>query len=145
MAQGPARVQGQVVIMQASSNRITTIEQLYATAGAMSAPVLIHVDGAVEWGNPSFIHRFGVNEDAMVGVRVREMLWCLGFHEAVAGMIGENIPFSRCVMPAHNPNDPDLYLKQVCLTMQPDGRRRMMLVLADEFDPDPQEFEIGDN
>jgi len=131
--------------MQSIHNRVNTIEQLYATAGAMAAPVLIHVDGAVEWGNPSFIQRFSVNEEAMVGVRVREMLWCLGLPEAVAGMVSENVPFGRCVVPALNPNDPDLYLHQTCLTMQPDGRKRMMLVLGDEFDPDPEDFEIGDN
>jgi len=131
--------------MQTSTHRVTTIEQLYATAGAMAMPVLIHVDGAVEWGNRPFIRRFNVNEEMMVGVRVKELLWCLGLGEAVAGMVCEGIPFERCAVPGLDPGEATLFLKQTCLTMQPDGRKRMMLVLADEFDQDAEDISIGDN
>jgi hypothetical protein len=131
--------------MQASSSRVTTIEQLYATAGGMTAPVLLHVDGKVEWGNRSFLQRFGVNDDVLSGAKVRDLLWCLGLNESVAGMISEGAIFHHCEIPPQNPNDSRLFLKQARLTMQPDGRKRMMLVLADEFDPPTEDLLIGDN
>jgi hypothetical protein len=122
--------------MQTTVSRITSIEQLYAKVGAMKAPVLIHVDGAVEWGNRSFLRRFEVNEEALGTVKVKELLWCLGIIEPIAGMISEGAIFHRCEMPAANRIDSTLFLKQFCLTTQQDGRKRMMLVLADEFDPE---------
>jgi hypothetical protein len=131
--------------MHTSTHLVTTIEQLYATAGAMATPVLIHVDGGVEWGNRSFVQRFNVNDDMLAGVRVKELLWCLGIGEAVAGMVAEGLAFNRCAIPALDDKDATLFLKQVCLTMQPDGRKRMMLVLADEFDQDAEDIAIGDN
>ena len=131
--------------MQINSSRVNTIEQLYATAGSMSAPVLIHVDGNVEWGNPSFIHRFGVNEESLSSVRVRELLWCLGINEAVAGMISEGAMFQHIEIPSLNQRESTLILKQQRLTMQPDGRQRLMLVMADEFDPATDEITIGGN
>jgi len=131
--------------MQINPSRVTTIEQLYATAGSMSAPVLIHVEGGVEWGNPSFIHRFGVNEDNLSQVRVRELLWCLGINEAISGMIAEGTIFQHIEIPGPNQRESTLILKQQRLTMQPDGRQRLMLVLADEFDPETDDIMIGDN
>jgi hypothetical protein len=131
--------------MQTSAGRMATIEQVYATAGAMSAPVLIHVDGAVEWVNRSFIGRFGVNEEAVSAVRVKDLLWCLGVVEPVAGMIAEGVTFHHCEMPPLQEGDGTLYLRQSCLSLQIDGRRRMMLVLADEFDPDVEELTLGAN
>jgi PAS domain-containing protein len=130
--------------MQVSASRVTTIEQLYATAGAMTAPVLLHVDGAIEWANRSFLQRFGVNEEALGGARVRDLLWCLGIPEAVAGMIAEGASFGHCIIPGENPKDSHLTIRQQGLTMQPDGRRRLMLVLADEFDPPTEGLTIGD-
>jgi hypothetical protein len=121
--------------MQTTASRMTSIEQLYDKVGAMKAPVLIHVDGAVEWANRSFLRRFDVNEEAVATVRVKELLWCLGIVEPVAGMISEGALFRHVEMPAANPADSSLYLKQICLATQQDGRKRMMLVLADEFDP----------
>ncbi len=130
--------------MQSSTDQITTIDQFYAKAGAMRAPVLIHVDGQVEWSNRSFDERFGVQGEAVAQTGIRELLWCLGILEPVAGMISEGLLFQHCEVPSANRGDSMLILRQLCLTMQPDGRKHMMLVLRDEFDEMPDIVRIGD-
>jgi hypothetical protein len=53
--------------------------------------------------------------------------------------------FHHCEVPGANPADGTLYLKQICLTTDPGGGKRMMLVLADEFDPEPVDITIGEH
>jgi hypothetical protein len=131
--------------MHSSQNRVTTMDQLYATASSMQAPVLIHIDGEIEWGNQSFGNRFGVKPEAAQRVKIRELLWCLGLAEPICGMIAESIPFRHCELPALNPGDSTTVLKHQALPMLSDGRKRMLLVLADEFDPEPADICIGGN
>ncbi len=131
--------------MQPSPTRVTSIEQLYASASAMAAPVIIHVDGVVDWGNRSFVERFRVADDALLTMRIRELLWCIGVPDAITGMIAEGLSFQNCTIPANDALDSMLVLKQICLTVQPDGRKHMMLILRDEFDDDDEEIQIGDH
>jgi hypothetical protein len=130
---------------QTSIKTTASIEQIYARVAEMDAPVLIHVDGRVEWGNRSFIQRFSINADMLPQVKIRELLWCLGIPEAVAGMIGEGVCFRHCEIPAADHIDGTLYLKQICLTKQDDGCQRMMLMMANEFDVEPSDFDIRAN
>jgi hypothetical protein len=121
------------------------MDQLYATASTMEAPVLIHVDGEIEWGNQSFATRFGLKPEAGSRIKVKEMLWCLGLLDAVCGMVAEGAVFHNCTLPSPNPGESAMVLKQQTLPMMSDGRKRMLLVLADEFDPAPADICIGDN
>lgn len=109
----------------------------------MTASVLIHEDGAVAWGNKSFLHRFSVNEEALGQVRIKDLLWCLGIPEAIAGMVSEGVAFQRCEIPGGNPIDCSLYLKHICLAGHSGGNKRMMLILSDEFDKEALEICIG--
>jgi len=131
--------------MHAISNRVTTMDQLYATASRIQAPVLIHVEGEVEWNNRSFTDRFGVKTDAASRIKVKELLWCLGVIDPVCGMVAEGTPFNHCELHSANPGDSVMLMTQQVLPMLSDGRKRMMVVLADEFDPEPMELCIGDN
>jgi hypothetical protein len=131
--------------MHSTENRVTTMDQLYATASSMEAPVLIHIDGEIEWGNRSFADRFGVKPEAGSRIKVKDLLWCLGVAEPICGMIAESIPFHHCELPSANPGDSTMMLKQQALPMLSDGRKRMLLVLADEFDPESADICIGDN
>ncbi len=131
--------------MQTVANRVTTMGQLYATAAKMAAPVLIHIDGVVEWGNRSFQERFGIRQEALGQIKINELLWVLGMMPAVSGMVSEGICFQHCQVPSANNTDSTMVLKQVALPTQLDGRKHMLLVLADEFDPEPAEICIGDH
>ena len=131
--------------MHATSNRVTTMDQLYATASRMQAPVLIHVDGEVEWNNRSFTDRFGIKTEAEAGIKVKELLWCLGVIDPICGMVAEGTTFSHCELPPAHVGESVMMLRQQPLPMLSDGRKRMMLVLADEFDPEPVDICIGDN
>ena len=122
--------------MHSTQNRVTTKDQLYATASSMQAPVLIHIDGEIEWGNRSFTDRYGVKPEAGAHIKVKELLWCLGVAEAICGMVAEGIPFHNCELPSPNPGESSMLLKHQVLPMLSDGRKRMLLVLADEFDPE---------
>ena len=126
--------------MHSPQHRVTTRDQLYDTASRMRAPVLIHVDGEIEWSNRSFSDRFGVKADAGARIRAKELLWCLGIPDAICGMVAEGVGFSRCSLPPFNPGDGATVLEHRDLPMLSDGRRRMMLVLADEFDPEPDDI-----
>jgi hypothetical protein len=131
--------------MHSTQNRVTTMDQLYATASSMQAPVLIHIDGEIEWGNGSFVNRFGVKPEAGARIKIKELLWCLGVIEPVCGMVAEGIAFQHCELPSANPGESTMMLKQQVLPMLSDGCKRMMLVLADEFDPEPADICNGDN
>ena len=131
--------------MQSLTDRVTTMDQLYSVAKSMQAPVLMLVDGTVEWSNRSFLERFAVRAEVMGKVEIKELLWCLGLPEAVAGMMAEGQVFERCPMPVPRHGENVLFLRHVRLPAHSDGRKRMMLVLGDEFDPEPAEICIGDN
>jgi hypothetical protein len=131
--------------MHATPNRVTTMDQLYATAASMEAPVLIHVAGEIEWGNQSFANRFGVKPEASARIKVKELLWCLGVSEAICGMIAEGIAFSHIELPSPNQGESTIRLKHQALPMLFEGRKGMLLVLADEFDPESADICIGDN
>jgi hypothetical protein len=122
--------------MHSSQDRVTTRDQLYDTASRMQAPVLIHIDGEIEWSNRSFSDRYGIKPDASARIKVKELLWCLGIPEAVCGMVAEGVGFTPCVLPSMNPGESAMLVAHRPLPMLSDGRRRMMLVLADEFDPE---------
>jgi len=126
--------------MHSTQNRVTTMDQLYATASSMQAPVLIHIDGEIEWGNRSFADRFGVKPEAGARIKVKELLWCLGVAEPICGMVAEGLAFHHCELPSPQAGESSLMLKHQLLPMLSDGRRRMLLVLADEFDPEPADI-----
>ena len=126
--------------MHSTQQRVTTRDQLYDTASRMQAPVLIHIDGEIEGSNRSFSDRYGVKPDASARIKVKELLWCLGIPESVCGMVAEGVGFSHCTLPSMNPGDSAIVVQHRHLPMLSDGRRRMMLVLADEFDPEPADI-----
>ena len=126
--------------MHSTQNRVTTKDQLFATASSMQAPVLIHIDGEIEWGNQSFTDRYGVKPEASARIKVKELLWCLGVTEPICGMVAEGLAFHHCELPSPNPGESSMLLKHQMLPMLSDGRKRMLLVLADEFDPEPADI-----
>jgi len=126
--------------MHSTQNRMTTMDQLYATASSMQAPVLIHIDGEIEWGNRSFADRFGVRPEAGARIKIKELLWCLGIAEPICGMVAEGVAFNNCELPSPQAGDSSLLLRHQMLPMLSDGRKRMLLVLADEFDPEAADF-----
>ena len=126
--------------MHSHHYRVTTRDQLYDTASQMQAPVLIHIDGEIEWSNRSFGDRFGVRPEASARIKIKELLWCIGVPEAVCGMVSEGVGFLPCSLPGANPGDSTILIAHRNLPMLSDGRRRMMLVLADEFDPEPADI-----
>jgi hypothetical protein len=121
------------------------MDQLYATASQMQAPVLIHVDGDFEWCNRSFSDRFGVKSEGNGRIKVKELLWCLGMTDPICGMVAEGALLHNCQMPPPNPSDSAILLTHKPLPMLSDGRKRMLLVLADEFDPEPADLCFADN
>ena len=131
--------------MHATPNRVTTMDQLYATAASMQAPVLIHIAGEIEWGNQSFANRFGVKPEASERIKIKELLWCLGVAESICGMIAEGIAFPNIELPSPNPGESAILMRHQALPMLCDGRKGMLLVMADEFDPDSADICIGDN
>jgi hypothetical protein len=132
-------------MQQTIPTRVTTMDQLYATAAKMQAPVLIHVDGVVEWCNRSFQERFGIKRESLGQIKIGELLWVLGILPAISGMVTEGLGFRHCAVPSANSSESTLMLKQVALPSQIDGRKHLLLVLADEFDPEPAEICIGDH
>ncbi len=66
---------------------------MYSSVEASPFPVLVHVDGFVEWGNPAFVNRFGINPATIKRLKVRELLWCLGIPDPLARIVAEGATF----------------------------------------------------
>jgi hypothetical protein len=123
----------------------STVEQNLSTIAALACPVLIHSDGAAEWGNEAFVERFGIKHAAIRHLKVRELLWCLGIQDPLAGMIAEGITFERCEIPPMAEADESIFIRQIALGNQMDGRQRRVLLITDEFEPVSGDVHLLDN
>ncbi len=106
--------------------------QTHAIIAAISCPLLIHGDGFVAWGNQAFSEEFGIRPTAVTSLKVRELLWCLGIQDPLAGMIAEGVTFDHWEIPPLNPALSVLYLRQVKLRDEGDCRQRFLLVISDD-------------
>ncbi len=69
------------------------MKKMYSSVQASPFPVLVHFDGYVEWGNPAFVNRFGINPANIKRLKVRELLWCLGIPDPLARIVAEGATF----------------------------------------------------
>jgi hypothetical protein len=88
---------------------------MLSTMAAISSPLLIHGDGIVAWANEAFAEQFGIRPTALKNLKVRELLWCVGIQDPLAGMIAEGVTFDHWEAPPLNPILSVLYLRQVQL------------------------------
>lgn len=105
--------------------------QMNSIIAAISCPLLIHGDGIVAWGNQAFSEQFGLRPSAVRSLKVRELLWCLGIQDPLAGMIAEGITFDHWEIPPLDPALSVLYLRQVRLFDEDERRERFVLVISD--------------
>lgn len=107
--------------------------QLPAMIASIPCPLLVHSEGFIEWGNQAFSDEFGIRPTAMKHLKTRELLWCLGVQDPLAGMIAEGITFDNWEVPPLNQALSPLYLRHVRLPDE-DGRVIYMLIIADRPD-----------
>ena len=105
--------------------------QISANIASIPSPLLIHGDGTVCWANKAFAEKFGIRVTAVKNLKVRELLWCLGIQDPLAGMIAEGITFDHWEAPPLNPLLSVLYLRQVQLQDADDQRQCFVLLISD--------------
>jgi hypothetical protein len=105
--------------------------QMHSIIAAISCPLLIHGEGFVTWGNQAFSDQFGIRPMAIKSLKVRELLWCLGIQDPLAGMIAEGVTFDHWEVAPLNPVLSALYLRQVRLFDEDDRRETFVLVISD--------------
>jgi hypothetical protein len=105
--------------------------QIHSIIAAISCPLLIHGDGFVGWGNQAFSEQFGIRPMAVKSLKVRELLWCLGIQDPLAGMIAEGVIFDQWEVPPLDPALSVLYLRQVRLPEEGDHHPKFLLVISD--------------
>lgn len=103
------------------------------TIASIPCPLLVHSDGFVEWGNQAFSDEFGIRPTAMKHLKTRELLWCLGVQDPLAGMISEGITFDHWEVPPLNQVLSALHLRHVRLTDKM-GQTLYMLIISDRPD-----------
>jgi hypothetical protein len=121
------------------------MDKNFSTVAALACPVLIHSEGYAEWGNQAFIERFGIRQTAIKHLKVRELLWCLGIQDPLAGMIAEGVTFQQCEVPPMADADESIYLRQVALNEQMDGRDRRVLLISDDYESDSEDMVLANN
>jgi hypothetical protein len=107
------------------------LDSLTSVLAGIPCPILIHGNGQAEWGNRSFISRYRIDPSAITPIKMRELMWCLGIPDPLAGVIasGAEIPETE-VAPLGSPAGAALSLHQIRLPDSCDGRDRVMLVMA---------------
>jgi hypothetical protein len=112
-------------------NKERPSRQVHSIIAAITCPLLIHGDGVVSWGNQAFSEQFGIRPMAVKSLKVRELLWCLGIQDPLAGMIAEGVTFDHWEVPALNSTLSALYLRQVRLFDEDDQSAKFILVISD--------------
>jgi hypothetical protein len=105
--------------------------QTRSTIATITCPLLIHGDGVVAWANQAFAEQFGIRPLAVKNLKVRELLWCLGIQDPLAGMISEGVTFDHWEAPPLSPMVSVLYLRQVLLSDEYDQSQRFILIISD--------------
>ncbi|PKU25529.1 hypothetical protein CWS72_05540 [Telmatospirillum siberiense] len=93
--------------------------------------MLIHGDGIVSWGNQAFSQQFGIRPAKVKSLKVRELLWCLGIQDPLAGMIAEGVTFDHWEIPPLNAALSALYLRQVRLFDEEESGKKYILMISD--------------
>lgn len=105
--------------------------QTQSIVAAISCPLLIHGDGIVSWGNQAFSQQFGIKPAKVKHLKVRELLWCLGIQDPLAGMIAEGVTFDQWEIPPLDPLLSVLYLRQIRLFDDDEEGKKYILVISD--------------
>ncbi len=114
--------------------------ELDTTIAAIPWPILVHGRGVARWANRAFVGRFGLDPAGMAPLRVRELLWCLGIQDPLAGMIASGAVFCDLeVVSLGEPRPGSICLRQVPLPGEDNCGEAdlMMLVMADRQSGDP--------
>ncbi len=104
---------------------------MHSIIATISCPLLIHRDGFVIWGNQAFSKQFGIRPTAVESLKIRELLWCLGIQDPLAGMIAEGVLFECWEVAPLNPALSVLYLRQMRLFDEDDRREMFALMISD--------------
>ena len=108
--------------------------QMHSIIAAISCPLLIHGDGFVGRGNQAFSEQFGIRPAAVKSLKIRELLWCLGIQDPLAGMIAEGVTFDHWEVPPLDHALSVLYLRHVQLPVESGQHQRFLLVISDSPD-----------
>jgi hypothetical protein len=77
-----------------------------------------------------FSSEFGIRPTAMKHLKTRELLWCLGVQDPLAGMIAEGVTFDHWEVPPLSQVLSALHLRQVRLEPT-NGTQLFMLIISD--------------
>lgn len=104
-------------------------------------PILVHGHGLARWVNQAFVSRFGIDPAGMGVLRVRELLWCLGIQDPLAGMIASGAVFPELeVVSLGEAGSGRVCLRQLPLPGEDEHEGEaplLMLVMADRQLGDP--------
>jgi hypothetical protein len=94
-------------------------------------PILVHGQGLAHWANQAFVGRFGIDPAAGGMLKVRELMWCLGIQDPLAGLIASGAVFPELDVSLGRAEPSALSLRQMPL---PGGEGEaadlVMLVMA---------------
>lgn len=117
---------------------MTTVDQ---SVNSIPWPILVHGHGTVHWANRAFIGRFGIDPAGMASLKVRELLWCLGIQDPLAGLIASGAVFPDLeVVTLRDLRPASLCLRQLPLPGEAEQEGEpelLMLVMADRLQADP--------
>lgn len=97
----------------------------------ISCPLLIHGEGYVDWTNQAFVEQFGIRPASVMRLKVRELLWCLGLQDPLAGMIAEGVLFEQWEVASINHTLSPLFLSHIRLQAEDDSLEKFMLIISD--------------
>ncbi len=95
------------------------------------SPILVHGDGFALWGNRAFVARFGIDPAGAKRMKVRELLWCLGIQDPVAGMIAGGAVFRELEVALLGEAKTQLVRLRQNFLPDDASQPRMMLVMED--------------
>jgi len=90
-----------------------------------------------------------LNLDQSVGHQEENFLGDLLYdhreEDPLAGMIAEGVTFQQCEVPPMADADESIYLRQVALEEQTDGRDRRVLLISDDHESDAEGMALAHN
>lgn len=113
--------------------------ELESSVATIPWPILVHGHGFARWANQAFVGRFGIDPSGMGVLKVRELLWCLGIQDPLAGLIASGAVFPELeVVSLSDTKAGNFCLRQLFLPGGEDEEPPLlMLVMADRGRGDP--------